>query len=436
MKSNFYLLRKLVQVYLNEADAYTKKFGKRFDQSAEVKSYVGVVENEIVKYAVRMTDTPKLGINPGYSFDNPRGIYAYPLISQIYDDLVNDELPYVSKARNFVIFEIKDAKKWLDVGSNIKYKNWKDICNVMLQHANSTFNKDILFEDVLDEAKKGLHWSISNGAKIYDFGYALTKFFPENKMSSIWQSILLNAGFEGVYDPGMSVLHKDEPTQLVALKLSAIKQVNMYDTKTFRKSSRPLRDDTYNTSIKLTLSELNSMTYEQKYNIIRSPSGKLANLSNLLILVKDKNMEVRNLIAWTENMYPEILEKLANDEHIDVKKAVMFNANTPKNLMLKLMEEFVNGNDNQKNVIARFRKTPTEILKKLENDPLYARALATNTNVSTEFLIKSSKSENQWLRVDVANNTSTPVEVLRELAADEDKIVRKYAQQTLDKLSF
>jgi hypothetical protein len=100
------------------------------------------------------------------------------------------------------------------------------------------------------------------------------------------------------------------------------------------------------------------------------------------------------------------------------------------------MEEFVDGNDNQKNAIARFRKTPTEILKKLENDPLYARALATNTNVSTEFLIKSSKNKNEWLRVDVANNTSTPVEVLRELAADENAIVRKHAQQTLDKLNL
>ena len=434
MKSNSLLLRSVIRSYLNEADAYTKKFGKRFDQSAEVESYVGVIENEIVKYAVRMTGTAKLGINPGYSFDNPRGIYAYPLNLRNFNQLINNSLPYVSDAANFVIFEIKNTEKWLDVGSKTKHKDWKDICNVMIQYTNSAYNKDVLFQDVLNEAKKGLHWSISSGAKIYDFGYALTKFFPESKMSSIWQSILLNAGFEGVYDPGKGVLHESEPAQLVALKLSAIKQINMYDTNAFRKGTTPVEVHSKNINREYTKEEIKKMSYKEKYQII--VNNKNTKLSNLLLFARDKDIEVRNILAGSDKATTEIFEILANDPSPRIKIVVVMNPKVPKDIMLKLMEEFVGGNLDQKRFLAGFSKTPANILKKLENDPDCEGALASNPNSSADFLLKASKSKNFYLRINVAINESTPLEALRELTVDENAIVRKYAQQTLDKLSL
>jgi len=434
MESNSLLLRSVIRSYLNEADAYTKKFGKRFNQSAEVESYVGVVENQIVKYAVRMTDTPKLGVNPGYSYNNPRGIYAYPLNASNFDQLVNDSLPFVSDAANFVIFEIRNTEKWLDVGSKTKHKDWKDVCNIMFQYTKNAYNKEILFQDVLDEAQKGLHWSISNGAKIYDFGHALTKFFPESKMPSIWQSILLNAGFEGVYDPGQGVLHDSVPAQLVALKLSAIKQINMYDTKVFRKGTTPVENHAKNINREYTKEDIKKMSYEQKYQII--VTNKIARLNNLLLLAKDKDEKVRNLLAGSDKVTPEIFEILANDSSARVKIRVIMNPKVPKDIILKLMEEFVGGNIDQKRFLARFSKTPVSILEKLENDPDCERDLASNPNSSAGFLLKASKSKDAYTRIDVANNENAPLEVLRALAADENEFVRKYAQQTLDKLSL
>jgi hypothetical protein len=211
-------MRSLVREYLNEADAYARKFGKRFDQSDEIKPYIDVYEDGIIKYAVRLTGVAKLGVKPTFEYANARGIYAYPLTSAVYNDLIKADLPHAEYEDNFVIFEIKDVKRWLNVSARGKHENWKEVCKTMLADANKRLGESnkLSFEDALSSAKQGIHWSVSNGAKIWDFGYALAQLFPESQKAAVWQYMLLAAGFDGAYDGGNLTLAGTRITSLPA----------------------------------------------------------------------------------------------------------------------------------------------------------------------------------------------------------------------------
>jgi hypothetical protein len=206
-----------------------------------------------------MMDNMQMGINPKFEFGNPRGIYCYPLTKKIYKQLINNKLPYVSDSEHIVVFELQSTDKWLDVSSN-KYSNWLDICRQMTESAKKMSGKvdqsqNIDFDQLIITAEyRGKHWDLSNGAKIYDFGFFLRKFFTSksifkydsdgdpmyrDKQSVVWQKLLQSAGFVGVYDEGKRVLHENEPTQLVALQVDALKRIKFYVTKTFRKSKIP-----------------------------------------------------------------------------------------------------------------------------------------------------------------------------------------------------
>jgi len=179
---SYSLIKKLARQYLFEADAYSKKFGKRLDLTSFVEPFVNKKdENGINIYAVRMTDIPKLGINPKYGFDNPRGVYAYPLTQSIYKQLLDDDLPYVSDAKNILLIKIKNPKKWLNLSLKnfSEYRDWRDVCQLMLDaFKSSNFKSKKVYGRSVSIKNKSLdelfsiaevdceHWEGSNAANL------------------------------------------------------------------------------------------------------------------------------------------------------------------------------------------------------------------------------------------------------------------------------
>ena len=386
----------IIQQNLFEADAYTRKFGKRYDQPTELEKYVDVRENGICKYAIRMIGGMQTGINPGYRFANPRGIYCYPLTSEIYKQLVNDKLPYVSKAEHIVVFELQKTDKWLNINAQDKYPNWLDICRQMTENAKKMSGKidqsqNIDFDQILRDAEYGgKHWNFSDGAKIYDFGFFLKKFFVgevffkwdsdggevyRNKQAVAWQKLIQSVGFVGIYDEGESVLHPSEPTQLVALQVDALKTIKFYETKNFRKSKTPF---------------VNSKNLEMYLNALSdSEKSKLASITKdpKILIALSKDIYIRRDIAMNQNTPPGVLIILAKDPDEYVRRHVAMNQNTPPEALTILAGDT---NEHVKRYVADNSKTPIETLIILAKDPdEYVRRYVAQNPTYIKYLISN-----------------------------------------------
>ena len=106
------------------------------------------------------------------------------------------------------------------------------------------------------------------------------------------------------------------------------------------------------------------------------------------------------------NASPEILEKLAEDEDVDVRETVAENPRTPVDILRKLALD--------------------------EDDDVRWGAIQ-NPNMTAEALKKLAEDEDWAVRETVAENPRTPVDILRKLALDEDVHVSKAAEKQLRK---
>jgi hypothetical protein len=377
----------------------------------------------------------QMGINTGYRFANPRGIYCYPLTNFIYDQLIEGVLPYLSNAEHIVFFELQNTDKWLDVNAQDKYPNWLDICRQMTENAKKMSGKinqsqNIDFDQILRDAEnEARHWDLSNGAKIYDFGFFLKKFFVgevffkkdaegedlyRDKQAVAWQKFLQSVGFIGVYDEGESVLHPSEPTQLVALQVDALKRIKFYETKAFRKSKNTLED--YK-SLKDYIKSITSNAQFGKMSSNMSPGA-------LMLLAEDEDLSVRQAVAMHPKTPPEALMILAKDTDLSVKLIVISNPNITPEALIVLSKDT---EENVRNDVGMHRKTPPEVLKILATDssPYVKASVASNPKTPPEGLLDLAKDENPNIKYHVAHNTNAPPEALMILATDTDEDVLK-----------
>ena len=403
-------LRNIIQQNLVEADTYTRKFGKRYDQTAELEKYVNVRENGICKYAIRMMGGLQTGINPGYHFKNPRGIYCYPLTREIYEQLTNDKLPYMSDAEHIVVFELQSTDKWLDVNASNKHQNWLDVCEKMTLEAENLLGRKINFKLILRKAKKrGEHWNISGGAKIYDFGFFLKKFFVEkvffkkdpkgedlyrDKQAVAWQKLLQSVGFIGVYDEGGGILHPSEPIQLVALQVDALKTIKFYETKNFRKSKTPA------IAYKSLEEYLNTLSYLEKFKLALSTKDPkiLIALSKDNTLSTYENFYIRKNIAMNQNTPPEAFIILAEDPDPLINQSVAENSNAPSEALIKILEKNPDGGTRAS--IAYNKNTPLEALITLSKDPdEYVRGTVAQNPTYIKYLESNKSLSERWNRI-------------------------------------
>lgn len=129
----------------------------------------------------------------------------------------------------------------------------------------------------------------------------------------------------------------------------------------------------------------------------------------------------------------EILEILAYDPDVQIRRAVAYNKNTPESLLIDLAED--NDADIQMYVAAN-PNTPSEVLSKIitTDNSKALRAATVNPNITSELLGILSSNDDTRVRSAVAANEKTPVEVLKKMAKDKDAVVRYYATNTLHML--
>ena len=159
---------------------------------------------------VTFTQIPKLGANPGSSYDTPLGIYSYPLDYVLEKQVAG--VPFAGKNPYIIVFKTNSQNVWNlttdDVPTNIK----QSIIQVMNKLGYNTVKLE--------------KQSISK-----KFWYEMYSLIPTEKQGIITRKIFKLAGITGIIDPGLGIVHSNEPTQAVFFDTKNIKQLALIDNK-------------------------------------------------------------------------------------------------------------------------------------------------------------------------------------------------------------
>jgi hypothetical protein len=359
------LLRKVIKECLlknslNEADALKRKLGKEIDFSKEIEPYVEKrSKNEMCEYAITMTELNKVGINPRSPYETPRGIYFYPLNTQIYSDFLEDYLPFASDAANVSLVKLKNPESWLNVGSFEQFTN-RDVSRFAQIFSLSISERQIMtmaeelgriFDDETDylvDRKRALleysefsgnHWENNNACKIFDLSYFASRQ-PDRgdggkaNSSGAWSSLLSKNGFLGIYDEGLSVIHENEPHQLVAFSTKSFELVKSFDTSSVRKSAKDLE---------LTYGGVSSVD-KGLLNIAGSKFLSKTQANKIWEEKKDRQSKGQNqwiLQALASNVRTpvDILEKLSASDNINIRIGLALNPKIPSYLLDELLKD-------------------------------------------------------------------------------------------------
>lgn len=219
-------LREFVEFTLLEITRYKEEMGEEYDFQQEIRKYIS--KSHPTRYAFTMTEIPKVGLNPKTSFNTPAGVYAFQLNLAYYRKLIEARLPYVNDAPYCNIMKLNfNSGKWLITSS-------KGLDRATAEDVQAVRQK--VGEEVWKMASSyGSHWSLGNDSKIYDLTYWATKTKPHSTVA--WANLLRELGYIGIYDPGNSVIHKNEPMQLVCLTPAAYEWVETYETRSIRRDT-------------------------------------------------------------------------------------------------------------------------------------------------------------------------------------------------------
>lgn len=222
------LLQDFIKSTLSEITRYEEETGEMYDFKKEIRKYI--TKSHPTRYAFTMTQIPKVGINPGTSYNTPAGVYAFQMNLAYYRRLLDNNLPFVTNAPYCNIMKLNlNAGKWL-----ITSKKGLDRST----DADLEAAKQKVGPEVYTMAQRyGSHWSYGNDCKIFDLTYYATKNKPRSTVA--WTSLLRELGYIGVYDPGNGVLHPNEPMQMVCLDQRAYEWIETYETREIRKEKRP-----------------------------------------------------------------------------------------------------------------------------------------------------------------------------------------------------
>ena len=158
--------------------------------------------------------------------------------------------------------------------------------------------------------------------------------------------------------------------------------------------------------------------------------NKNAPVELLSVLAQDEDIYVRWEVAGNKNTSVETLVMLASDKEWWVQSTVAKNENTPKKALAMLAKDEDTG---IRCAVVENKNTPVELLAVLaQDDDVRVRwAVAENRSTPTDVLAMLAKDECIGVRCAVAENENTPKEALDMLSKDNNEWVSKRAEDAL-----
>ena len=405
------LSRFISESLLTEKSRYEKETGN--DSTIELQQYLKSLsssDDEIATHAFTMIKIPKIGLNPNTSYDTPAGVYFYPLNITMLKRLINDSLPFVSDNPYFGIVKLNmsNKKKWLII-PKVMDDNQSDEEVVRVDHLLGEVGDSNGVEVSVKQyvQSHGKHTSLNTDAEIFDMTWAKANDFRGGgKTTSIWNKILRNLGYIGIYDAGNSVIHESEPEQLVCLSPEAYKTVGIWGTKSLRKITKNVDVENMSPRSLTNLLFLHKHIPEEllfkiakhKESYFREQVAQRNPLPDALckILATDTVMEIRREIAKKKNLSKEVCLLLSQDEDWEVKCQLARNSSCPSDIFLSLSKD---------------------------EDEYVRHDVAKNISCPIEILVALSKDVSEEVRYSVARNLNCPKEILLALSKDSTSLM-------------
>lgn len=171
---------------------------------------------------VTYTNISKLGINPQpIDKTSPLGIYAYSL-KQSWDDVQARSLPFSHRqyAYAFRMTGYLNLARY----QHSDYNN--DIVTLVERYGKAPFFQDAdgIMEFIMRNERSKIAESIWEITRALSRRIAILSKRPAHV---VWNSVWRTLGYTGVYDAGLSIIHKLEPQQAVFFSRSGIEILDM-----------------------------------------------------------------------------------------------------------------------------------------------------------------------------------------------------------------
>jgi len=190
------------------------------------------------KFFVTMTAVNKIGINPKFSYGNPVGVYCYQLTPEIFQQLQSGTLPFVTDQAYIQVFSLNVAPFDLSKYSQVSYSHDKTILEKEYEQWRASDKSNIElqmpFSRIVAQCYKeersgtafGRIWWLTNL-----LAARKTQTDPDEQYQGRvlqWRKLLIMLGFTNIVDPGIGIIHENEPTQTVVLDASVITPVKAF----------------------------------------------------------------------------------------------------------------------------------------------------------------------------------------------------------------
>lgn len=157
----------MTRLFLSEAARYRKEGKPEFSEAHRIRDMgKGVKKTNDANYFVQFSNLDKLGINPKYGFNTPRGLYFYPVTEKTAEDLAGgatgsshmvhgttSELSSFANERKYTVFaKLKDTSKILYVTTYTKEDYQRDIAE---------------FKTLVKEVPEKLRKEVNKGNEFY-----------------------------------------------------------------------------------------------------------------------------------------------------------------------------------------------------------------------------------------------------------------------------
>ena len=147
-----------------------------------------------------------LGINTGYSYNTPVGIYGYPAIENF------DKLPEFARDRKYIfIFSVNGNILYMNDYTENDYNKDKEILKNTYELDNDFINKSE--SSSKDSRPIGKLWNLTR----------LISKSPTN-----WSGVLRELGYDAIYDEGNGLIHSNEQNQVVVINPRSIVHENTF----------------------------------------------------------------------------------------------------------------------------------------------------------------------------------------------------------------
>ncbi len=393
--------------------------------AAAVKFLKSVPAKELDNYVVTMTELPKVGVNPGSDYNTPIGIYFYPgkyyLARALRGGLpFQYDAPYIQILK-LTTDQILDLEK---VTSASYDQAVKKLLSLDLVTRLSPGNQSKI-QQFQQESARRTRVKRPGGQLWYVLWQTSNLLEEEYHKSShvIWNWILRQLGYKVVMDPGLRIIHQNEPTQGLILD-----SVGTYQwVKSIKNISK--RDLEFRSEVKKKFGKLDDqkrarfiqkLPLEDKFKYIEKYPQLIRFLSDpLTIATVIGRRSTASAIRYIANPSEELQERAVRASYGD---AIRWIKNPSEYVQMTAVQ--LNGNT----------------LKYIDNPSNTIISHAVRSNSDAIRWVDNPSEELQWLAVKeypmIMKYIKNPTEAIKEFAIRMDAETIKYIKNPSKQLQL